>query len=210
MLRPLPAVFFRTETGREPVRQWLKALPKNERKIIGEDIMTVQFRWPLGMPLVDHLGSGIWEIRSRLANRTRALYFLCIKRKSFFCTASSRKPRKLQTKTELWLCNAKMHTSKTLKTRNKHRGSSFEDFLKQEGLLENVQAAAFKRALALKVNDMMKEKRLNKSALAARMRTSRAAVHRLLDPKNTSVTLATLNRAARSLGCKVKIEFVPA
>ena len=101
-----------------------------------------------------------------------------------------------------------MHTSRTVKTRNKHRGSSFEDFLKQEGLLENVQAAAFKRALALKVNDMMKEKRLNKSAMAARMRTSRAAVHRLLDPKNTSVTLATLNRAARSLGCKVKIEFV--
>jgi antitoxin HicB len=145
-----------------------------------------------------------WQIESR------ALYFLCIKGKSFFCTASSRKPRKLQTKTELWLCDAKMHTSKTLKTRNKHRGSSFEDFLKQEGLLENVQAAAFKRALALKVNDMMKEKRMNKSAMAARMRTSRAAVHRLLDPKNTSVTLATLNRAARSLGCKVKIEFVPA
>src|SRR5438034_5989451 len=66
-----------------------------------------------------------------------------------------------------------MHTLKTLKTRNKHRGSSFEDFLKQEGLLENVQAAAFKRALALKVNDMMKEKRMNKSAMAARMRTAR-------------------------------------
>jgi DNA-binding Xre family transcriptional regulator len=57
---------------------------------------------------------------------------------------------------------------------------------------------------------MMKEKRMNKSAMAARMRTSRAAIHRLPDPKNTSVTLATLNRAARSLGCKVKIEFVPA
>ena len=52
---------------------------------------------------------------------------------------------------------------------------------------------------------MMKQKRMNKSVMAARMRTSRAAVHRLLDPKNTSVTLATLNRAARSLGCKVKI-----
>jgi hypothetical protein len=86
---------------------------------------------------------------------------LCTKGKSFFGTASSKKRRKLQTKTELWLCDAKMHTSKTLKTRNKHRGSSFEDFLKQDGLLENVQAAAFKRALALKVNDMMKEKRMN-------------------------------------------------
>jgi DNA-binding Xre family transcriptional regulator len=57
---------------------------------------------------------------------------------------------------------------------------------------------------------MKKEKRMNKSAMVARMRTSRAAVHWMLDAKNTSVTLATLNRAARSLGCKVKIEFVPA
>ena len=72
-----PLFFFRTETGREPVREWLKDLPKNERRIIGEDIMTVQFRWPLGMPLVDNLGSGIWEIRSRLANRiARTLFFV--------------------------------------------------------------------------------------------------------------------------------------
>jgi phage-related protein len=75
--RLLPAVFFRTETGREPVREWLKDLPKDEGRIIGEDIMTVQFRWPLGMPLVDSLGSGIWEIRSRLANRVaRTLFFV--------------------------------------------------------------------------------------------------------------------------------------
>jgi phage-related protein len=74
--RPLPAVFFRTETGREPVREWLQDLPKAERKIIGVDIMTVQFRWPLGMPLVDYLGSGIWEIRSKLLNRiARTLFF---------------------------------------------------------------------------------------------------------------------------------------
>ena len=77
MPRLLPAVFFQTETGREPVREWLRDLPKDERRIIGEDIMTVQFRWPLGIPLVDHLGSGIWEIRSRLANRiARTLFFV--------------------------------------------------------------------------------------------------------------------------------------
>ena len=59
------------------MREWLKGLPKEERRIIGEDIMTVQFRWPLGMPLVDNLGSGIWEIRSRLANRiARTLFFV--------------------------------------------------------------------------------------------------------------------------------------
>src|SRR6266480_4788538 len=83
---PLPAVFFRTETGREPVRQWLKALPKNERKIIGEDIMTVQFRWPLGMPLVDNIGSGIWEVRSKLPTRTHARCSSFTKARSSFYT----------------------------------------------------------------------------------------------------------------------------
>jgi len=140
----------------------------------------------------------------------REHYFSFIKAKSFFSTASSRKPEKLQRMTELWLCNAKMPTSKAARNKNKHRGSSFESFLKKQGLHEEVHAAALKRAVALKVNDLMKQQRMNKSAMAARMRTSRAAVHRLLDPENTSVTLATLNRAARSLGRKVKIELVPA
>jgi phage-related protein len=77
----LPAVFLRTETGREPVRDWLKDLPKDDRRIIGEDIMTVQFRWPLGMPLVDHLGSGVWEFEADWQIESRGLYFLCIKGK---------------------------------------------------------------------------------------------------------------------------------
>lgn len=73
----LPAVFFRTETGREPVRDWLQDLPKAERKIIGIDIMTIQFRWPLGMPLVANVGSGIWEVRSKLPTRiARTLFFV--------------------------------------------------------------------------------------------------------------------------------------
>ena len=59
------------------MRAWLKDLPKEERRIIGEDIMTVQFRWPLGMPLVDNLGSGLWEIRSKLPTRiARVLFFV--------------------------------------------------------------------------------------------------------------------------------------
>lgn len=112
-------------------------------------------------------------------------------------------------KTEHWLWNAKMHTSKAVRAKNKHRGSSFQDFLEEDGILEEVQAAALKRAVALKVHDLMKKKKLSKSAMAAEMRTSRAAVHRLLDPNNTAITLATLNRAARSLGRKIKIELVP-
>ncbi len=111
-------------------------------------------------------------------------------------------------KTELWLCSEKMPISRTAKIKNKHRGGSFEAFLREEGLLEEVQVVALKRALAMKVTDLMKKKKLSKSAMAAKMRTSRAAVNRLLDPKNTSVTLATLNRAAKSLDRRVKIDLV--
>ncbi|MGB8355289.1 MAG: type II toxin-antitoxin system RelE/ParE family toxin [Chthoniobacteraceae bacterium] len=75
--RPLPVIFYRSGTGREPVRDWLKDLPGEERKMIGTDIKTVQFRWPLGMPLVRSLGDGLWEIRSRLPTRiARTLFFV--------------------------------------------------------------------------------------------------------------------------------------
>lgn len=59
----LPVRFFRTTEGREPVREWLKALPAEERKAIGDDIRTVQFGWPIGMPLVRKLEAGLWEVR---------------------------------------------------------------------------------------------------------------------------------------------------
>lgn len=74
-LRPLPVIFFRTEAGNEPVREWLKRLPAKERRTIGEDLKTVQFRWPLGMPLVRHLGGGLWEVRSTLPNRIARCIF---------------------------------------------------------------------------------------------------------------------------------------
>jgi DNA-binding Xre family transcriptional regulator len=108
------------------------------------------------------------------------------------------------------MVDARMPASKAARNKNKHRGNSFERFLKKDGLHEEVQAAAFKRAVALKLGDLTEQKRVNKSAMAAQMRTSRAAIHRLLDPENTSVTLVTLNRATRSLGRKVEIELVPA
>jgi phage-related protein len=74
--RPLAVVFFRTETGNEPVRDWLKELSKEHRKKIGEDILTVQYAWPVGKPLVDNLGFGIWEIRSRIGNRIARTLFM--------------------------------------------------------------------------------------------------------------------------------------
>jgi phage-related protein len=73
--RPLNVVFFRTEAGNEPVREWLKSLPKEDCKTIGADILTVQYAWPVGKPLVDSLGDHIWEARSRLANRIARTLF---------------------------------------------------------------------------------------------------------------------------------------
>ena len=63
----LRVVFFRTFAGREPVRDWLLDLDKEDRKIIGEDVKLVQFRWPLGMPLVRKLEPDLWEVRSHLS-----------------------------------------------------------------------------------------------------------------------------------------------
>ena len=74
--RPLDVVFFRTEAGNEPVRDWLKSLPREERHSIGEDLLTVQYAWPVGKPLVDNLGEGIWELRSRLPSRIARVLFI--------------------------------------------------------------------------------------------------------------------------------------
>lgn len=94
--------------------------------------------------------------------------------------------------------------------KNIHRGSNFRDFLKEEGMLEEVEERAMKQALALQLAALLKTQEITKSEMAARMKTSRAAVDRLLDANNPSVTLATLGKAARALGRRIKIELVPA
>jgi antitoxin HicB len=91
-----------------------------------------------------------------------------------------------------------------------HRGSDFRDFLKEEGILGEVETHALKQAVSLQLDHLLKEKEITKTQMAARMKTSRAAVDRLLDASNSSVTLNTLGKAARALGRKVRIELVPA
>lgn len=77
-LKRLPAVFYRTDVGREPVREWLKGLTLEDRKVIGEDIKDVEFAWPIGMPLVRSMGSGLWEVRSSLARGRIARVLFCV------------------------------------------------------------------------------------------------------------------------------------
>jgi phage-related protein len=76
--RPLKVVFYRTGAGNEPVREWLRELPREDCKTIGADILTVQYAWPVGKPLVDSLGDGLWEVRSRLANRIARTLFAVV------------------------------------------------------------------------------------------------------------------------------------
>ena len=74
----LAVVFFLTEAGRELVREWLKSLDSDDRKMIGEDIKLLQFRWPLGMPVVRKMEAGLWEIHSRLSGGRVARTFFTL------------------------------------------------------------------------------------------------------------------------------------
>lgn len=87
-------------------------------------------------------------------------------------------------------------------------GSSFDDFLKDTGIYEEVTARAIKRVIARQIGVLMKDQQLTKSALARRMRTSRAQLDRLLDPENEFVTLGTLTRAAHAVGRRLRMELV--
>lgn len=86
-------------------------------------------------------------------------------------------------------------------------GSDFDGWLEEQGLLARAEAVAAKRVLAFQIAAAMKERRLSKAAMARAMRTSRAALDRLLDPETPSVTLLTLERAARALGKDLRVEI---
>ncbi|RJP42898.1 MAG: Fis family transcriptional regulator [Desulfobacteraceae bacterium] len=90
---------------------------------------------------------------------------------------------------------------------NPHIGSDFDTFLQEEGIREEVTAAAIKRVIAWQLENLMKSRRITKTEMASRMHTSRAVVNRLLDEDDTSVTLATLSRASIAIGVPLKIEF---
>ena len=91
---------------------------------------------------------------------------------------------------------------------NKKRiGSNFDEFLRDEQLLDDVEATAIKRVIAFQIVQEMKRRKLTKMEMASRMKTSRAALERLLDPTNPSVTLSTLKRAASALGKKLRVEL---
>lgn len=92
--------------------------------------------------------------------------------------------------------------------KNPHIGSSLDDLFEEEGILEEINLIAAKRVIAWQISEAMKERNLNKAAMAREMRTSRSSLDRLLDPNNTSVTLDTIDRAAKVVGKRVRFELV--
>jgi len=73
----IPLIFFRTDAGSQPVREWLKGLPEAERHTIGKDLLRAQWQWPVGMPLCRPLGGGLWEVRTHLPTKRTARVLLC-------------------------------------------------------------------------------------------------------------------------------------
>jgi phage-related protein len=92
-----PAIFYRAESGREPVREWLKALPyPDDRRRIGEDIKTVEFGWPIGMPTCRSIGHGVYEVRTHLTHNriARVLFYIDEKKRMVLLHSFMKKTRK--------------------------------------------------------------------------------------------------------------------
>ena len=92
--------------------------------------------------------------------------------------------------------------------KKKNIGSTFDSFLREDGIYEEVASSAIKRVLARQLEAAMKEKNVTRSEMARQMHTSRAALNRLLDPENASVTLNTLFKAATAVGREIRLELV--
>jgi antitoxin HicB len=92
--------------------------------------------------------------------------------------------------------------------KKKNIGSTFDSFLREEGMYEEVSANAIKRVVARQVEAAMEQKGLTKTEMARRMHTSRAALDRLLDPENAAITLSTLQKAAAVVGREIRLELI--
>jgi antitoxin HicB len=187
------------------VREWLKGLEPDERKVLGEDIKDVEFSWPIGMPLVRSLGRGLWEVRSSLPRGRIARVIFCVEQGGMvllhgFIKKDAEDPAardRFGAQTE----------RRRQRMKKKNIGSSFDSWLGEEGIREEVTATAIKRVLARQVEAAMKERNFSKAEMARRMHTSRAALDRLLDPDYDAVTLSTLRKAATAVGRELRLEL---
>jgi antitoxin HicB len=187
-IKKIPAFFTARAGESSQSGTGLEDMAEADCRILGFDIAVVEFGWP-GMPLCKSLAGGLWEVRSKHGRIAR----------NFLCRARPYGP-------VAW-----GHCPKTVKgdraMKNKHLGSSFDDFLKEQGIHDDAHAHAIKRALAWQIQEAMTAQGLSKSEMAKRMNTSRAQLDRLLDPENDKVQLDTVQRAAAAVGRKLHLEL---
>jgi antitoxin HicB len=210
----IPLVFFLSAAGTEPVRDWLRALPDEDCRTIGQDLMRVQWRWPIGMPLCRSLGDGLWEGAYEPAEPSHRTGHLRLSRRGTRGTARvhqeepedtdgrSRSRGRTQEGADA------MTRQPSRKPRHPRHGSSLDACLAEKGTLETFQAVAIKEVIAWQISEAMAKQRLSKNQMARQMKTSRAQLDRLLDPAAGNVTIETLQRAANVLGREIRLELV--
>ena len=201
----LGCAFYRTDVGHEPVREWLRALGNEVSKEIGADILTVQWSWPVGKPLVDGFGGGLYE-GSQHASTEGVPGVLLHQRVDDGAASRHREEDPVDPSRR---SGARSQASErgggTMS--KKHVGSSLGSFLDEMNIREETELLAIKKTLSLQLRQAMKRKSVSQSRLAKEMQTSRTVINRMLDPGDTGVTLATLTRASHVLGLQVDIRL---
>lgn len=208
--RILSVRFYSSGGASEPVRRWLEGLSDKDRHVACEDIATLQFGWLAGMPHCRSIAPrpGLWEVKSHLAanrlgrilvtrqnNHLRLLH-------AFVKTADEAPDEDLDL-----AVRRQKETEVTAKKASRHIGSSFDEFLREEGLYEQVSSLAWKRVLAWQIAEAMQQAAISKTEMAQRMKTSRTQVERLLDPDNANVLLETIQKAATVVGKRVVVDL---
>jgi hypothetical protein len=207
--KKIVALFYATANNRKPVREWLLDLSKDDRRVIGKDIQKVEFGWPLGMPYCRSLrvrALGSKEQPGRRPDRAGDLLHregrdgsVARIRKEDAEGAAARDRARAQAQTR--------DRGMRKKKGKIDRSETFDEFLAKDGILAEAEDAAIKEIIADQVKAAMHGKGLSKTTMARRMRTSRRQLDRLLDPKNQSVTLSTLRRAAKAVGRTLRVEL---
>ena len=206
--KKLPAAFYQTSAGNEPVRDWFLDLEEGSRRIVGRDVATVEYGWLLGMPLCRKLGGGLLELRSRVAERRIARVIFVVYADHMVLLHGFVKKTRRVLKPDPGGRRTQRKGEHIMTNRKGRIGSSFEDYLAAQGTLGETNAMAVKRVLAWELEQAMQRRRMSKSAMADRMRTSRRQLDRILDPDSDHIRLETVAAAAREVGLNLKIELV--
>ncbi|MDB5556693.1 MAG: hypothetical protein JWL86_6677 [Rhizobium sp.] len=184
-------------------------LSPEDRKTIGEDIATLEFCWPVGMPkcLPMRGFKGLYEIRSNISSgRIARILFVLIGNQMVLLHGFVKKTQKTPDK-ELKVAATRMKRCSAM-NENPHIGESFDSFLRDEGIYDEVTATAIKRTLALQIEHEMVVQNISKSEMARRMKTSASQLARLLDPANDRIQLDTLVKAASAVGKSLAVGLV--